>query len=120
MKLQLGELKQRPGERPVEEEALATLPDLLEQRRSTLLRFLLHSENLLIKLKATTLVPDSPKSSEAIEGSDYEPTPSCPTFGAAGAQDGSPELSTTRALRKCTFQKPVYSGYATDELEDGR
>ena len=63
--------------------------------------------------------PDSPKPTEGIEDSDYESTPSCPTFGAAGAQDGNPGPSTTRALRKRTFQKPVYSGYATNELEDG-
>ena len=88
--------------------------------RSALLRFLIHSENLLAKLKATTLVLDSPKSSEAIGGSGYESTLSCPTFGAAGTQGGSPGPSTTRALRKCTFQKPVYSGYAIDELEDDR
>ena len=59
-------------------------------------------------------------SSEATEGSGSESIPSSPTFGAAGAQDDRPGPSTTRALRKRAFQKPVYSGYATDELEDGQ
>ena len=122
MELQLNELRQRPRERLVQEEALAALPELREQhgkRRSALLRFLLHSENLLTKAKATTPVLDNPMPSDAIEGFDYEPTPSCSTFGASGAQFGCPGPSTARALRKRTFQKPVYSGYSTDELEDG-
>lgn len=38
------------------------------------------------KLKATTLVPGGPGSSEVIESSDSEPTPSCPAFEAAGAR----------------------------------
>ena len=90
------------------------------KRRSALLGFLPHSENSLSKPKATILVPDSPKSSQAIEGSDCEFTPSCPAFGAAGAQDGLPGPSIYRALRKRAFQKPAYSGYATDEFDDGQ
>ena len=78
------------------------------------------SKNSLTKSKATILVSDSPKSSEAIEGLSYDSTPSCPDFGAAGAQDGLLEPSTPRALRKQTFRKQVYSGYAFDELEDGQ
>ena len=89
-------------------------------QRSALLRFVQRSENSLTKSKATTPIPDSPMPRGAIEGSDYESTPSCSTFGAAGAQVGCPGPSTTRVLRKRTFQKPVYSGYAVDELEDGR
>ena len=69
---------------------------------------------------ATILVLGSPKSSEAIEGSDHGSTPNRPTFGAAGAQGGSPGPSTTRALRERGIRKPVYSGYASDELEDGK
>ena len=61
------------------------------------------SENSLTKLKAITPVPDSPIPSDAIKSSDYESTPSCSTFGAAGAQVGCPGPSTTRALRKRTF-----------------
>ena len=66
------------------------------KRRSALLGFLLYSENSLSKPKATILVPDSPKSSEAMEGSGYGSTPSCPGIGAAGAQDGLPEPSIPR------------------------
>ena len=81
--------------------------------------FFIHSENSLIKPKATILVPDSPESSETIEGSDYESAPSCSAFGAARAQDDLPGTSTTRALKKRTFQQPVDSGYVTDELGGG-
>ena len=70
------------------------------------------------KLKATIVVPDSPKPSEASEGLEYEPTPSTPAFGASGARGGGPGPSTARALRKRTAQKAVYSGYGSDELED--
>ena len=69
--------------------------------------FLLHSENSLTELEATILVLDTPKSSEAIEGLDCVSTPSCPTLGAAGAQYDCSGPSTTRELRKLTFQKPV-------------
>ena len=69
--------------------ALPVLRGQHRKRRPALLRFLLHSENSLTKPKAAILVPVSPKSSEAIEGSDYESTPSCPSFRAAGAQDGN-------------------------------
>ena len=123
MKLWLKELRQRPGERPVQEEVLTALPGLRKQhrkQRSALLRFLLHSENSLTKPKATFLIPNSPMSCEATESSDYESTPSCLTFGSVGTQDDRPGASTTRALRKCAFQKPVYSDYATDELEDSQ
>ena len=123
IKLWLRELRQRPGERLVQEEALAALPGLREQhrkQRSALLRFLLHSENSLTKPEATILTPDSTMSSEATKGSDYEPTPSCLTFGAVGTQDDCPGPSTTRVSREHAFQKLVYSGYATDELEDGQ
>ena len=78
-------------------------------------QFLLRSENSLTKPKATTPVPDSPMSNDTIEGSNYEPTASCSTFEAAEAQVDCRRPSTTRALRKRTFQKPVYSGFATDE-----
>ena len=85
-------LKQRRREWLVQEVMLAAVPVLRQQhrkRRPALLRFLLHSENSLTKPKAALLVPDSQKSSEIIEGSNYESTPSCPSFGAAGAQDGN-------------------------------
>ena len=75
------------------------------------------SENSLTKPKATILALDTPKPSETIEGSNCESTPSCPALGAAGAQDDCSGPSTTRGLRKRTFQKPVYCGYSTDELE---
>ena len=65
-------------------------------------------------------VLDSPKSSGDVEVSDCELAPSCPAFGAAGAQNGLPGPSIPRALRKRTFQKPVHSGYATDEFDDGQ
>ena len=67
-----------------------------------ILRFILHSVDPLTKPKVPILVPDSPKSSEAIEGSGYESTPSCLAFGAAGARGGCPGPSATRALRKRT------------------
>ena len=76
------------------------------------------SENSLTKPKATILALDTPKPSETIEGSDCESTPSCLALGAAGAQDDCSGPSTTRGLRKWTFQKPVYCGYSTDGLED--
>ena len=63
---------------------------------------------------AAVFVPDSLKSSEAIEGSEYESTHSCPAFGAAGP----PGVFYPGELRKQTFQKPVYRDYATDTLED--
>ena len=81
---------------------------------------LLHSKNSLTELEAPILALDTPKPSEAIKGSDYVSTPSYLTLGAAGAQDDCSGPSTTRELRKQTFQKPVYCGYSTDELEDGR
>ena len=90
------------------------------KRRSALLGFLLHSENSLSKPKASIHVLDSPKSSGDVEVSDCEFAPSCPAFGAAGAQNGLPGPSIPRALRKRTFQKPVHSGYATDEFDDGQ
>ena len=93
----------RLRERLVQEEVLVALPELPEQHRKrkfALLRFLLRSEN---SPKATTPVPDSPMPSEAIEGSDYESTPSCSTFGAAGAPVGCPGPSITRALKKRPF-----------------
>ena len=68
--------------------------------------------------KATIVVPDSPKPSEAREGLEYEFTPSTPTFGASGARGGGPGPSTARALRKRTAQKVAYSGYGSNELED--
>ena len=95
---------------------------LREQRRrrgSAPLGFLLHSENSLTEPEATILALGTPRPSEAIEGSDCVPTPSSPTLGAAGAQDDFSGPSTTRGLRKRTFQKPVYFGYSTGELEDG-
>ena len=64
------------------------------------------------------IVPDSPKPCEASGGSGYEPTPSAPTFGAAGARCCCPGPST-RALRKRTVKKEGYSFYANG-LEDGR
>ena len=81
--------------------------------------FLLHSENSLTKPEVTILALDTPKSGGAIEGLDCVSTPSYPTLGAAGAQDDCLGPSTTRELRKLTFQKPVYCGNSTDELEDG-
>ena len=74
---------------------------------SALLRFLLQSENSLIKPKATILIL---KSSGATKGSDYEFAPSSPAFGAAEAQDGLHRHSTTRVLRGRTFsaQWPCY------------
>ena len=104
-------------------EALAVvlvLREHLRKRRSTLLRFLLHSEYSLTKPKATILAPDCPKPSEATEGSGYESTPSCPSSGAAREYDGCSGPATIRELRKRTFQKPIYSGHATDESEGGR
>ena len=83
------------------------------------LGFLLYSENSLTNPKTTILALDTPKPSKAIEGSDCESTPSYPTFGAAGAQDDCSGPCTTRELRKRAFQKSVYCGYSTDELEDG-
>ena len=80
---------------------------------------LLHSENSLTEPEVTILALDTPKSSGAIEGLDCVSTPSCPTLGAAGAQDDYSRLSTTRELRKLTFQKPAYCGNSTDELDDG-
>ena len=84
---------------------------------SALLGILLHSENSLTKPKDTILALDTPKTSETIEGSDCESTPSCLALGVAGAQDDCSGTSTTRGLRKRTFHKPVYCGYSTDELE---
>ena len=81
--------------------------------------FLLHSENSLTEPEVTILALDTPKSSGAIEGLDCVPTPSCSTLGAAGVQDDCSGPSTTRELRKLTFQKPVYCGNSTDESEDG-
>ena len=69
--------------------AVPVLREQHKKRRPALLRFLLHSENSLTKPKAALLVPDSPKSSETIEGSGYESTPASPCFGAAAAQDGN-------------------------------
>ena len=71
------------------------------------------------KLKATVVVPDSPKPSEASEGLEYGSTPLTPAFGASGVRGDGPGPSTARALRKRTAQKAVYSGYGSDELEDG-
>ena len=88
-------------------------------RGSALLGILLHSENSLTKPKTAIFALGTPKPSEAIEGSDCESTPCYPALGAAGAQDDCSGPSTTRGLRKLTFQKPVYCGYSTDELEDG-
>ena len=82
--------------------------------------FLLHSENSLTEPEVTILALDTPKSSGAIEGLGCVSTPSCPTLGAAGAQDDCSRPSTTRELRKLTFQKPVYCGNFTDESEDSR
>ena len=82
--------------------------------------FLPHSENSLTQSEVTILALDTPKLSGAIEGLECVFTPSCPTLGAAGAQDDCSGPSTTRELRKLTFQKPVYCGNSTDELEDGR
>ena len=81
--------------------------------------FLLHSENSLTEPEVTILALDTPKSSGAIEDLGCVSTPSCPTLGASGAQDDCAGPSTTRKLRKLTFQKPVYCGNSTDELEDG-
>ena len=81
--------------------------------------FLLHSENSLTEPEVTILALDTPKSSGAIEGFDCVSTPSCPTLGAAGAQDDCPGPSTTRERRKLTFQKPAYCDNSTDRLEDG-
>ena len=89
------------------------------RRGSAALGFLLHSKNSLTQPKAIILTLDTPKPSEAIEGSDCAPTPPCPSLGAAGAQDDCSGPSTTRELKKRTFQKPAYCGYSTDELEDG-
>ena len=88
-------------------------------RVSAPLGFLLHSENSLTRPKATILALGTPKPSKAIEGSGCESIPSCPTFGAAGAWDDRSGPSTTRELRKRTFQKPAYCGYSTDGLGDG-
>ena len=96
---------------------------LREQRRrrgSAPLGFLLHSENSLTEPEATILALDIPKPSEVAEGSDCVFTPSCLTLGAAGAQNDCSGPSTTRELKKRTFQKPMYFGYSTDGLEDGR
>ena len=90
------------------------------KRRSAQFGFLLHSENSLSKPKASIRVLDSPKSSGGVEVSDCELAPSCAAFGAAGAQNGLPGPSIPRALRKRTFLKPVHSGYATDEFDDGQ
>ena len=81
--------------------------------------FLLHSENSLTEPGVTILALDTPKSSGAIEGLDCMSTPSYPTLGAAGAQDDCSGPSTSRKLRKLTFQKPVYCGNSTDGSEDG-
>ena len=81
--------------------------------------FLLHSENSLTEPEVTILAPDTAKSSGAIEGLDCVSTPSCPTLEASGALDDCSGPSTTRELRKLTFQKPVYCGNSTDGLEDG-
>ena len=81
--------------------------------------FLLYSENSLTEPEVTILALDTPKSSGAIEGLDCVSTPSCPTLGAAGAQDDCSGPSTTRELRKLAFRKPVYCGNFTDESEDG-
>ena len=74
-----------------------------QKAKVCLTQILLRSENPLTKPKDTTPVPDSPMPSDAIEGSNYESTPSCSTFGAAGAPVDCPRPSTTRALRKRTF-----------------
>ena len=50
---------------------------------------------------------------------EYESTPSPPALGASGTRGGGPGPPTARALRKRTAQKVVYSGYGSDELEDG-
>ena len=68
--------------------------------------------------KATIVVLDSPKPSEASEGLEYDFTPSTPAFGASGARGGGPRPFTARVLRKRTAQKAVYSGCGSDELED--
>ena len=81
--------------------------------------FLLHSKNSLTQSEATILTLDTPKLSRAIKGLECVSTPSCPTLGAARAQDDCSGPSTTRELRKLTFQKLVYCGNSTDELEDG-
>ena len=81
--------------------------------------FLLHSENLLTEPEVTILALDTPKSTGAIEGLECVSPLSYPTLGAAGAQDDCSGPSTSRELRKLTFQKPVYCGNSTDELEDG-
>ena len=102
---------------------LAALLVLREQHRgrgSAPLGILLHSENSLTKPKTTILALDTPKLSEAIEGSDCESTPCYPALGVAGTQDDCSGPSTTRGLRMRTFQKPAYCGYSTDELENGR
>ena len=99
---------------------LSVLQEKHRGRGSALLGILLHSENSLTKPKTTILALDTLKPSEAIEGSDCESTPRYPAFGAAGAQDDCLGPSTTRELRKRTFQKPAYCGYYTDELENGR
>ena len=82
--------------------------------------FLLHSENSLTEPEVTILALDTPKSTGAIEGLGCVSSLSYPTLGAAGAQDDCSGPSTSRELRKLTFQKPVYCGNSTDELEDGR
>lgn len=90
-------------------------PGQHRKQRSAILGFILHSEILPIKPKVTILVLDSPEPSEATDGSDYESTPSCPALGVTGARGGFPVASTTRALRKRTLQKAVYSVYPTNE-----
>ena len=92
--------------------ALSVLRKQHRGRGSALLGILLHSENPHTKPKTAIFALDTPKPSEAIEGSDCESTPSCPTLGAAGAQDDCSGPSTTRGLRKRTFQKPAYCGYS--------
>ena len=54
--------------------------------------FLQHSENSLTQSEVTILALDTPKLSGAIEGLNCVFTPSCPTLGAAGAQDDAQGL----------------------------
>ena len=77
-----------------------------QKSKVCLTQILLRSENSLTKPKATTPVPDSPMPSEAIEGSNYESTPSCSTFGVAGAPVGwLPRAFYHQSTEKAYFPK---------------
>ena len=121
MKLWLPELTQRLRVTGTRASAAGTVSALGAEQETKVCftSFLLHSENLLTELEATILALDTPKPSGAIEGLDCVSTPPCPTLGADGAQNDCSRPSTTRELRKLTFQKPVYCGNSTDESGDG-